>query len=82
MKVVWHKNVRVYPVTEVGAQEAYAVYYELATGAFSEEGLPILDVSGDEIRESFIRVAPKIWHAVPCSGRVRKPDLQGYIFTP
>jgi hypothetical protein len=54
----------VYPVPQAGAQEPNAIYYDLATGVFSKEGLPIFDVCGDEIRESFIRVTPKIWHTV------------------
>jgi len=62
--MVRHQNVRVYPVPQAGAQEPNAIYYDLATGVFSKEGLPILDVRGDEIRESFIRVTPKIWHTV------------------
>jgi hypothetical protein len=63
--VVRHQNVRVYSVSQAGAQEPDAIYYDLATRAFSKEWLPIFDVCGDEIRESFIRVTPKIWHAVP-----------------
>ena len=62
--MIWHQNVRVYSVPEAGAQKPDAIYYDLATEAFSKEGLPIFDVRGDEIRESFIRVTPKIWHTV------------------
>jgi len=78
VKVVRHQNVRVYSVPQAGAQKPYAIYYDLATGAFRKEGPSIFDVCGDEIRESFIRVTPKIWHTVTSehlSGRVRKPDL-------
>jgi hypothetical protein len=63
--VVGHQNVRVYLVPQAGAQEPDAIYDDLATEAFSEKGPPILDVRGDEIRESFIRVTPKIWHIIP-----------------
>jgi hypothetical protein len=63
--VVWHQNVRVHSVPQVGAQEPDAVYYDLATIVFGKEGLPIFDVRCDEIRESFIGVTSKIWHTFP-----------------
>jgi hypothetical protein len=47
-------------VPQTGAQEPDAIYYNLATGVFNKERLPIFDVRGDKIRESFIRVTPKI----------------------
>lgn len=69
--MIRYNNIRVYPVFQAGAQESNAVYYDLATGAFSKEGLSVFDVRGDEIRESFIRVTPKIWYSIPSGAFVR-----------
>jgi hypothetical protein len=54
-----------YPVPQASAQEADTIYYDLAAVAFGEDGTPIFDVCGDEVRESFVRVTPKIWHIIP-----------------
>ena len=75
MQMVWHQNVGVYPVPLAGAQEADAIYYDVATPVFTKEWLPIFDNCGDEIRETFIGVALEIWHTI-LPGRVRNPTYR------
>jgi hypothetical protein len=62
--MVWHQSVCVHLVPQAGTQEPDVIHYDLATIVLSKEGLPVLNIRGDEVRESFIRVALKIWHIV------------------